>query len=192
MIGLAKDNVEKTIDLQMETPKSSVLQIHSAYMDITTRKNVIFSVAKYILDMTYTKEIREKEGGTYGVGVSMSGTRDPHNRAIIFIQFDTNPEKAQFLNDKAKELLIRFAEEGPTAEELSMAKENLKKNIPESRINNSYWMNALNTWNDYKIDYDREYEEAVNSVTAKDVKKLLKAVLKQQNCIEFKSMPVIK
>ena len=192
VIGLAKDNVEKTIDLQMETPKSSVLQIHSAYMDITTRKNVIFSVARYILDMTYTKEIREKEGGTYGVGVSMSGTRDPHNRAIIFIQFDTNPEKAQFLNDKAKELLIRFAEEGPTAEELSMAVENLKKNIPESRINNSYWMNALNTWNDYKIDSDMEYEAAVNSVTAEDVKKLLQDVLKQQNCIEFKSMPVIK
>ena len=53
-------------------------------------------------------------------------------------------------------------------------------------------MNALNTWNDYKIDSDMEYEAAVNSVTAEDVKKLLQDVLKQQNCIEFKSMPVIK
>lgn len=192
IIGLAKGNIEKTIDLQMETPKSSVLQLHSAYMDITTKKNVIFSIAKYILDMTYTKEIREKEGGTYGVGISMAGTRDPHNRAIIHIQFDTNPEKAQFLNDKAKELLIKFAQEGPTAEELSMAVENLKKNIPESRINNGYWMKALNSWDEYNIDYDKEYEEAVNSVTAEDIKALLQEVLKQENCIEFKSMPIVK
>ena len=189
IIGLAKGNIEKTIDLQMETPKSSVLQLHSAYMDITTKKNVVFSVAKYILDMTYTKEIREKEGGTYGVGISMAGNRAPHNRAIVHIQFDTNPEKAEFLNDKAKELLIKFAQEGPTAEELSMAVENLKKNIPESRINNGYWMKALNSWNEYKIDYDKEYEEAVNSVTAEDIKTLLQEVLKQENCIEFKSMP---
>ena len=192
VIGLAKGNIDRTIDLQMETPKSSVLQLHSAYMNITTRKNVIFSIAKYILDMTYTKEIREKEGGTYGVGISMAGTREPHNRAIIHIQFDTNPEKAQFLNDKAKELLIKFAEEGPTAEELSMAIENLKKNLPESRINNGYWMKALTNWDEYKIDYDTEYETAINSITAEDVKFLLQEVLKQQNCIEFKSMPVIK
>ena len=192
VIGLAKGNIEKTIDLHMETPKSSVLQIHTAYMDITTKKNVIFSVAKYILDMIYTKEIREKEGGTYGVGMSMSGTRDPHNRAVILIQFDTNPEKAEFLNNKAKELLVKFAQEGPSAEELSMAIENLKKNIPESRINNRYWMSVLDSWNKYKIDHDKEYEEAVNSVTAEDIKALLQEVLKQENCIEFKSMPAVK
>jgi len=192
VIRLAKGEVNKVVELDMETPKSSVVQLYSAYMPIETKTNVTLSVAKYILDMIYTKEIREKEGGTYGVGVGMSGNRNPHNRVVVQVQFDTNPEQSADLTSKAKELLIKFAQEGPTAEELSMAIENLKKNIPERRISNSYWMSALSSWDEYRIDYDKEYQSAVESVTKDDVQKLLQKVLKQQNCIEFKSIPAAK
>ena len=158
-------------------------------MPIDTKTNVTLSVAKYILDMIYTKEIREKEGGTYGVGVGMVGHRKPQQRALIQVQFDTNPEQAQKLSDIAKAQLNAFAQNGPTAEELAMAIENLKKNIPESRISNSYWMDVLSDWNDFGIDSVKEYEDAVNSVTAEDVKKLLTKILKQNNFIEFNSTP---
>ena len=70
-----------------------------------------------------------------------------------------------------------------------MAIENFKKNIPESRISNSYWMNNLSQYYDYGIDYDKEYEEAVNSVTPADVKAVLQAVLAQNNFIEITSAP---
>ena len=161
-------------------------------MPVDTKTNVTLSVAKYILDMIYTKEIREKEGGTYGVGVSMSGQREPQKRAIIQVQFDTNPEQAEKLCEIAKEKLFTFAENGPTAEELTMALENIKKNIPESRISNNYWMGVLSSWNKYGIDADAEYENAVNSVTSEDICKVLKDILGQNNFIEFKSMPKAK
>ena len=192
VISFAKGKVNKTLELEMETPKSSVLQFYSAYMPIDTKTNVTFSVAKYILDMIYTKTIREKEGGTYGVGVAMAGHRSPQKRALIQVQFDTNPEQSEKLCGIAKEQLYAFAKNGPTAEELSMAVENLKKNIPESRISNNYWLSVLSTWDEHGIDYDTEYEAAVNSVTAEDVKAVLKAVLDQNNFIEFKSMPKAK
>ena len=122
----------------------------------------------------------------------MSGNREPQKRAVIQIQFDTNPEQAEKLCDIAKEQLYAFAENGPSAEELAMAVENLKKNIPESRISNSYWMGVLASWNKYGIDYNKEYEDAVNSVTSEDVKTVLKKILEQNNFIEFKSMPKAK
>ena len=192
IISFAKGNVNKTLELEMETPKSSVLQFYSAYMPIDTKTNVTLSIAKYILDMIYTKEIREKEGGTYGVGVAMAGHRSPQKRALIQVQFDTNPEQAEKLCGIAKDHLYKFVENGPTAEELAMAVENLKKNIPESRISNNYWLNVLSTWDEHGIDYDTEYEAAVNSITAEDVKTVLKAILDQNNFIEFKSMPKAK
>lgn len=192
IISFAKGNVNKTLELEMETPKSSVLQFYSAYMPIDTKTNVTLSIAKYVLDMIYTKEIREKEGGTYGVGVAMAGHRSPQKRALIQVQFDTNPEQAEKLCGIAKDHLYKFVENGPTAEELAMAVENLKKNIPESRISNNYWLNVLSTWDEHGIDYDTEYEAAVNSVTAEDVKAVLKAILDQNNFIEFKSMPKAK
>ena len=73
-----------------------------------------------------------------------------------------------------------------------MAVENLKKNIPESRISNNYWMGVLSSWNKYGIDYNKEYEDAVNSVSSEDVKAVLKQILEQNNFIEFKSMPKAK
>ncbi len=192
IIQFAKGNIDQTLELEMETPKSSVLQFYSAYMPVNTKTNVTLSVAKYILDMIYTKSIREKEGGTYGVGVAMAGHRSPQKRTVIQVQFDTNPEMVDKLCGIAKDELYAFAENGPTEAELSMAVENLKKNIPESRINNRYWISVLSSWDEYGIDYVKEYEDAVNSVTAKDVKKLLSKILKQNNFIEFNSTPAVK
>jgi zinc protease len=192
VIGFAKGNIDKTVELAMETPKSSVLQFYSAYLPVNTKTNVTLSVAKYILDMIYTKSIREKEGGTYGVGVGMSGNRAPQKRMVIQVQFDTNPDMVDKLCGIAKDELLKFAQNGPTDAELSMAVENLKKNIPESRISNSHWQGVLEDWCEFGIDYDTEYENAVNSVTSEDVSKLLKKVLEQNNAIEFKSMPKSK
>ena len=70
-----------------------------------------------------------------------------------------------------------------------MAMENLKKNLPEKRISNSYWLSALQHYSEYGVDYDKEYEAAINSVTPEDVKNILQAVLAQKNFIEVTLAP---
>ena len=188
-ISIAKGIIDENVAIPMETPKSTVLQVYTAYMPIDTKTEVTLEIAKYVLDMIYTKTIREEEGGTYGVGVAMVGQRTPQERVIIQASFDTNPEQAPKLCELAIKGLKELAENGPDEEKFNMAIENFKKNIPESRISNSYWMSNLSQYYDYGIDYDKEYEEAVNSVTPADVKAVLQAVLAQNNFIEITSAP---
>ena len=188
-ISVAEGQIEKTVNLKMETPKSTVLQVYTAYMPIDTKTEVTLEVAKYILDMIYTKTIREEEGGTYGVGVAMVGQRYPEERALIQVSFDTNPEMADRLAELAIKGLKDLAQNGPEADKFNMAIENFKKNIPESRINNSYWANNIRTYLRHGIDYDAEYEAAVNSITPDDVKAVLQAVLAANNLVEIKSAP---
>ena len=188
-INFAKGQVDKTVELAMATPKSTVVQVYSAYMPIDTKTEVALEVANYVIDMIYTKTIREDEGGTYGVGTAMAGQRQPIERAVIQIMFDTNPEAAPKLIELAVKGLNDLAENGPTEEQMGKALENLKKNIPESRISNSYWMGAIDNWYDFGINSDAEYEEAVNSITAEDVKNVLQAILKQNNMIQVVSAP---
>mgnify|MGYP003402433501 FL=1 len=188
-ISIAKGIIDENVAIPMETPKSTVLQVYTAYMPIDTKTEVSLEIAKYVLDMIYTKTIREEEGGTYGVGVAMVGQRSPEERALIQVYFDTNPEQAEKLCGLAVKYLKELAENGPDEEKFNMAIENFKKNIPESRISNSYWMSNLSQYYDYGIDYDKEYEEAVNSVTPADVKAVLQAVLAQNNFIEITSAP---
>ena len=189
IINFAKGKVDETVALDMATPKSTVFQLYTAYMPIDTKTEVALEVANYVIDMIYTKTIREDEGGTYGVGTAMAGQRIPVERAIIQVYFDTNPEAAPKLIELAVKGLNDLAENGPTAEQMSKAVENLKKNIPESRISNSYWMNALDSWYEFGINADAEYEAAVNSVTVEDVKAVLKAILAQNNLIQVVSAP---
>ena len=189
LINFAKGDVDKTVELVMATPKSTVFQVYSAYMPIDTKTEVALKAANYVLDMIYTKTIREDEGGTYGVGTAMAGQRLPIERAVIQVMFDTNPEAAPKLIELAVKGLNDLAQNGPTDEQMSKAVENLKKNIPESRISNSYWMGALDNWYEFGIDSDAEYEAAVNSLTAEDIKTVLQAILAQNNMVQVVSAP---
>lgn len=189
IIRIVKGEVDETVKIPMETPKSTVLQVYTAYMPVDTKTEVALEVANYVLDMIYTKTIREEEGGTYGVGTAMVGQRHPEQRVIIQVSFDTNPESAAKLRALATKGLKELAENGPELDKFNMAIENFKKNIPESRISNSYWSNNIDTYYRHGIDHDAEYEAAVNSVTPEDVKAVLQAVLAQNNLIELTSAP---
>ena len=189
LVEMAKGESVNVLNVEMQTPKKTVFQVWSGYMPVTTKDIVTLDVANYILDMIYTKTIREKEGGTYGVGSNLSAARKPYDRVTFMVQFDTNPEQAEKLSGLTAQYLKEFAQNGPTAEELAMALENLKKNIPESRINNGYWQNAIELNLEYGINYDAEYEAALNNVTAADIQKLLQAVLAQNNFIQIVLAP---
>ena len=189
LITFAKGVVNEEVKLPMQAPKSTVVQLYTAYAPVNTKKSVALSAANYIIDMIYTKTIREDEGGTYGVGTSMVAQKLPMERLIAQVYFNTNPESVAKLSALATKGLKELAENGPTAEHFNMAMENFKKNLPESRINNSYWLNCLNTWVEQGINYDAEYEEAINTLTAEDVKAALQELLSQGNVISIASYP---
>ena len=50
-------------------------------------------------------------------------------------------------------------------------------------------MSCLQTWNDQGINYDAEYEEALNTLTAEDVKALLQKVLAEGNFVQVMLAP---
>ena len=188
-ISVIKGQTEKTVALKMETPKSTVHQLYTAYLPVDIKTNVTLDVANYILDMIYTKTIREEQGGTYGVGSALQGRRKPYSRIDVHVLFTTNVEQAELLSQIAIDELKKFAENGPTQEQFNMAMENLKKNLPEQRISNGYWLSALNHYYEYGVDYDKEYEAAINSVTPEDIKNILQAILAENNFIEVTLTP---
>ena len=189
LITFATGVVNEEVRLPMQAPKSTVVQLYTAYAPVDTKKSVALEAANYIIDMIYTKTIREDEGGTYGVGTSMVAQKLPMERLIAQVYFNTNPEAVAKLSALATKGLKELAENGPTAEHFNMTMENFKKNLPEKRINNSYWLNCLNTWVEQGINYDVEYEEAINTLTAEDVKAALQELLSQGNVISIASYP---
>ncbi|MGM9764848.1 MAG: M16 family metallopeptidase [Candidatus Cryptobacteroides sp.] len=171
-------NVTDDFKVDMQTPKVTVIEVFDAFLDkYRMIDEVAMSAATYILDMRYVKSLREDEGGTYGA--SSYGMLDiyPRPESLLQVAFETNPSSADKLIKLSLEGLNSLAEDGPTAEEFDMAKKNLEKNIPESRITNRHWNNALRFNELYSIDYDAEYEAAVKALTPADIQNILKATL---------------
>jgi len=186
---IVKGKIEKIIEVDMQTPKSTVYQIYSANTPYSFTKDAAMNAISYILDMHYTETLREEEGGTYGASTNGSLKRRPKETAMFLVGWDCKPA----LCDKLREIAIKgfkeLAENGPTDEELSMAKLNMQKNLPESRQRNAWWRNGIELYLTYGDDRDKAYEEAVNNLTKEDITSLMKELLAQGNFIEVVMKP---
>ena len=183
--------VDNTFKADMQTPKTTVFQLYNNYgVKYSVAEEVNLAAAQYIIDMIYTDTLRESEGGTYGASAAASIQKYPVDRAAIQVYFDTNPSSADKLRELAKSELKKFAEQGPTEEQMTRVRENFKKNVPEKRIQNNYWMDEINYYYNYDgIDYDAEYEAAVEALSPEGIRKAVADVLESGNFTEVVMMP---
>lgn len=186
---IVRGKVLNDFAVDMQTPKSTVLQLATAYTPYSAEKEAALDVISYILDMRYVNSLREEEGGTYGAHTAVSFSRRPEERVLIQVYFDCRPSVCDKLRSLAIEDMNDLAEGGPTAEEMNNAILNLKKNLPENRVNNNYWFGAIRNFVLYGEDEDRLREEAISSLTAEKVRDVLREVLAEENLIEVVMRP---
>ena len=186
---IVKGRVENIFAVDMQTPKSTVLQVWTADMPYTELDAAALDVVSYILDIRYTNSLREDEGGTYGASTAAQINRRPKEQALIQVTFDCRPSVCDKLRSLAIEGIRDLAENGPTDEEMDNAVKNLRKNIPENRVNNAYWRNSIEIHERYGEDHDAAREAAINALTKETVRQTLQRVLAQDNLIELVMKP---
>jgi zinc protease len=188
-----KGKTVREIEIPLEVKKATVNVIFDAKMDYTPEQNLLLSVFRDILNFRYLEEIREKEGGTYGVGVSTNSSKFPKAEKNLSLSFDTDPEKAQHLKSIIYREIDKIAANGPTAEDLDKAIKNLQKNREQSKLHNAYWLQALNTW--YQYNYNpaaaANYEDILAKMTAQQVQQFVKNFTAKADVVDilFKPKP---
>ncbi len=189
-IDITNGEIDNIFETQMTTPKTTIGLFISTDIKYTEENRILAGALRHILDIVYTKSIREDEGGTYGVSANCNINAIPKEKGIIQISFDTNKEQAEKLIQIAIDELKNIATNGATDEQLEMAKSNFLKNIPELRISNSYWLNAINYYYRYGVDTDTNYEELVNkSITQEKLKKFASTFVNSGNLIKVVMNP---
>ncbi len=184
-----KGTVQDIFKTAMTTPKATVLQVFTADLPYTLQKEVNLDAAGFILNMIYTETLREQEGGTYGASAVFNIGYEPFEDAMLQVYFDTNIDQQEKLRELALKGLNGLATDGPTEEQLTRAIENAKKNLPEKRITNSYWVGAFKYNANHGGNYDAEYEAAINNITADGIKAAVKEIVDQQNFFEIVMLP---
>ena len=173
----------------METPKASVVDIYFGKMDYTQENRLSATILKQILDLVYTEEVREKEGGTYGVQTGASISYFPKGQTMLQVMFDTDPEKREHLAKIVKDELTKIAENGPRTEDLVKTRDNMKKRFDEQIQQNGYWLSALEVYYYRDIDDYSNYLSTLEKITPETIQKFAKKLLQQGNVVEVVMEP---
>ena len=169
---------------EQQTPTATIVFLYSGKAPYTLKNDILLSFATQVLDMVYTEEVREKEGGTYGVNCFGDLQKYPKEQLLLQIVFQTDPAKKDKLAGIVVDELKKLAAEGPSDVHLQKVKEYMLKKYADNQKENGYWMNNLNDYFYYGMDMTEGYTDIVNSITAKDIQKFVSDLLEQGNEIE--------
>lgn len=182
-MDIAKGMLENTYAKEQQTPMATVFMLYSGKCKYDLKDNLLMSFLTQALDMVYTEEVREKEGGTYGVSSYGQLSKHPNEKFMLQIVYQTDPAKKDHLNGIIDAQMKKMASEGPTEEHLQKIKEYMLKKYKDNQKENGYWLNNLDEYFYTGVDYTQGYEEAVNSITVKDVQKFAADLVNQGNKI---------
>lgn len=185
-----KGRTEKVIEIPLETPKATVVTKFSKDMKYNIYHNLCNNILEGVLKLRYTENIREKEGGTYGVSVNAGAVREPYQNYSMTMVFDCDPDRAAQLKSLVYEETEKMMQEGPTAEELHKVVSNIKKNREQSKQHNRYWLN--NIYSEYVtgIKFDPEgYEKMLDKISPKDIQKFAQSLFKGADVVDVVFQP---
>jgi len=164
---------------EMENPKTTVYLIYNGEMEYTLENDVNMEILTSILDIVYTETIREREGGTYGVGVNGSLIKRPVDSYYMLVGFDTNNEACDKLKKIAEDELANIAKNGPRTQDLNKVKEYMIKDRESKLTENGFWMGSIIEKERNGVDRIENYNEIVNSVTEQTIADFAKKVVGQ-------------
>ena len=183
--GIYKNNFKN----RMETPTGTQLVTYTGKIDPTQKNIITMSFLSQVLNIVYTEEVREKEGGTYGVGVQGAVSEEPECRYTLSVNFKMSPERREELLAIIIKQFEKIAVEGPVSEHVEKVRSYMLKSFEESQKRNGAWKTWL-----YKYYFEGKntrdsYADIVNSITIEDIRQLAKYILEQGNYIEVSMTP---
>ena len=177
-----------TREMEIKTA-SNRIQYTSYDMPYTLANDLNMEMIGRILSTRYLESIREREGGSYGVGCAGWMNIYPVPHAQLIMQFDTDPEKQEKLMSIIHDEVMTIVKDGPLAKDLQKEKESMLKDFEEDLEKNNYWNTVLSMYYKNGINYITDYKAAVEAITAETVQATLKKLVEAGNVFEVVMLP---
>ena len=171
------------------TTASNRIQYTSYDIPYTLKNDLNVEIIGRILRMRYLESIREREGGSYGVGTYGFMSPLPTPRAGLLMQFDTDPQKQARLMEIIHEEVQTIVQNGPLADDLQKEKESMLKSFAENLEKNTFWRSTIYQYYLYDINEIRDYKAVVEGITAESVQATLKKLVSAGNVFEVVMFP---
>lgn len=170
---LAK-NVDQSYEQKMQDPKTRIALAWGGKAKFN-QDNLIYSNAlSQILDLRCTEEVREEQGGTYGVSSDLSLSNRPIETAMAIFVFDTDPAKADALMPIV-ERIFRNLSTSISKTDIEKVKKHMLKSHEDAVRTNSYWINELRRYELSGVNTYTGYAKKVNALSPASLQKAAKS-----------------
>ena len=156
------------------------------------KERLYFAMFTDILSIKLRESMREEQGGVYGTRVSGNVSQYPDTRYSLDFSWGCSPDNVDKLIATVFEEADKIKANGPTDTDLKKVKETLIRERETSIKENSYWQHVLlNTYRqgDKLLTLD-DYKKLINSVKAKDIRRIARQCFNETNYVVGELMPV--
>lgn len=175
--------IERTCE--SETDQALVLSGFYGADEANLSDTRALSMAARILSTRMVRQVREESQLVYSISAgSRPGSTYP-GFGVFSASAPTEPAKVQALVDKLAGMYAEFAREGPTGEELDVAKRQMANTLSEETRQPGYWSRRLNqlTFRGASIDDILNEQAAFEALTAEQVRDVFARYYAPQNAI---------
>ena len=176
---------------QGQAERSLASLLYTGDTDTTLRTRLRLRVLEKILDIRLREVIREERGGSYSPYAVASISREPTPRFSVRIAFTADPQRVQELQAAARQLVDEVRSEGPSADNLTKAKEQLARNYEVDSQGNSYWLETLLD-SDSHLNAARialRYQTVLNGITAEEIQQAAQDFLRDDHLAQIVLYP---
>ena len=178
---------------KMEVAQCQAVRIWHGNLKNTLHNNIAMSVLGQILDIRYIATIREDIGAAYSVSVSGSMSFNSADRPEYALQVfaPLKPDLCDTALVVMTKELETIAAGGVNEEDLNKIKEYMLKTADEAERLNGAWINRINNYLRRGMDSYTDYKKVIASMSPKDLQKLARKILKDNNCTTVVILPEV-
>jgi zinc protease len=150
-------------------------------------------LAARIMSTRMVTRVREQEQLVYSIGAQASpGTAYP-GFGLFVAGAPTDPAKAQRLGEVLLEMYAQFAEDGPTQEELDVAKKQFANTLDEEMKQPQWWLERTQsaTYRGVSLDDVVSLPQAMQAMTTEQVRDVFAKYWATENSVKMTLVPEI-
>lgn len=181
---------EKTVKFESITQQAMVVAgfVSNDERDPSRRP---LTLAAEIVSERMIKKLREAEQLVYSIRASNQSGRVMPGTGMFTAASSTRPEKADQLADEIIAMFREFAANGPTEEELAVARKQTATELGTAMREPRWWLTQLSefTYRGRKLEEIKQVPDIFQTFTADDLKKAVNQYLKDDALIRFVIIP---
>lgn len=172
-------------------PKARTAMVFTGPFEYTRQNRYYLSALAELLNIKLREALRENLGGTYGVSVSPSASKDPQPSYRFTIGFGSAPERLETLTQAALAQIDSVKKFGTTPEYLSKVKEAALRARETAIKQNGYWLAQISTFDQsgWPLAEIPDGDKLIFSLTADDLRQAAIKYLRTNNYVRVSLYP---